>query len=271
MKIPHPSAIDLLTPLAPLPGGTDHTTFSRSRMRAHLLAAITTLLTVTPAMAQPTIARTYPLVTAEGVILHNVSASPVTHAGKRGLRIAATDEVRQRDAMLPLNQQAQFETLAMLPGSDFGDGVIEAELSGTPAAGAAAGARGFVGIAFHVQPDRRTYDAFYLRPTNGRATDQERRNHAAQYIAHPDWPWDRLRRETPSRYEAYVDLVPDVWTKVRIAVRGDTARLYVHDQAQPTLIVNDLKSGRGARGAVALWINPGTVAHFRNVRVHPGR
>jgi hypothetical protein len=42
-------------------------------------------------------------------------------------------------------------------------------------------ARGFAGIAFRVQPDLRTYDAFYLRPTNGRADDQVRRNHAAQY------------------------------------------------------------------------------------------
>ena len=95
-----------------------------------------------------------------------------------------------------------------------------------PAPGAFEGARGFVGIAFRMQEDEKTYDA-YLRPTNGRAKDQERRNHATQYIAHPDWPWSRLRRETPSKYEAYVDLVPDEWTKIKIEVRGGRARLYV--------------------------------------------
>jgi hypothetical protein len=31
--------------------------------------------------------------------------------------------------------------------------------------------------------------------------------------------------------------------------------------------VNDLKTGPDARGAVALWIDSGTVAHFRAVRV----
>ena len=113
----------------------------------------------------------------------------------------------------------------------------------------------------------KTYDAFYLRPTNGRAEDQERRNHAAQYISHPDWPWFRLRKETPSRYESYVDLVPGEWTKIRIEVRGATARLFVHDQAQPTLIVNDVKTGAQASGAIALWLGPGTLAHFRNLRV----
>ena len=52
-------------------------------------------------------------------------------------------------------------------------------------------------------------------------------------------------------------------------VRFDPARLFVHGQPQPTLIVNDVKSGAQARGAIALWIDAGTVAHFRDVRVTP--
>ena len=73
----------------------------------------------------------------------------------------------------------------------------------------------------------------------------------------------------PSRYEAYVDLQPNVWTAIRIEVRGDHARLFVHGQQQPTLIVNDVKSGASATGGVALWINSGTIAHFRNLVVTP--
>jgi hypothetical protein len=64
-----------------------------------------------------------------------------------------------------------------------------------------------------------------------------------------------------------VDLVPGEWTKIKIEVRAERARLYVRDSAQPTLVVNDVKSGPQKRGAVALWVGPGTVAHFRNVRV----
>jgi hypothetical protein len=60
-----------------------------------------------------------------------------------------------------------------------------------------------------------------------------------------------------------------VWTKIKIDVQGDHARLYVHDQEQPTLIVNDLKSGAHSKGGVALWIDQGTVAHFRNLTVQP--
>ena len=84
-----------------------------------------------------------------------------------------------------------------------------------------------------------------------------------------DWPWERLRKETPSRYEAYVELLPGTWTRIRIDVRGERARLYVHGRDQPTLIVNDVKSAASARGAVALWLGPGTVAHFRNLTGTP--
>ena len=120
-----------------------------------------------------------------------------------------------------------------------------------------------------MQPDLTTYDALYLRPTNGRADDQVRRNHSVQYVSHPDWPWYRLRKEFPERYESYVDLEPGRWTRIRIVVQGTSARLYVHGQSQPSLIVNDVKTGAAGSGAIALWINPGTIAHFRDLRITP--
>jgi hypothetical protein len=214
-------------------------------------------------------ARQYALESTTGLRLHNVSAEPVVLEGKKGIRVTLSDEAARRLASTPGGQQAPLEQLASIEGLEFGNGIIEAEIAGAPAPKAPEGARGFVGIAFRLQSDMRTYDAFYLRPTNGRAEDQERRNHAVQYISHPDWPWARLRKETPSKYESYVDLRPGVWTRIKIEVRGDKARLYVHDLEQPTLIVNDVKSGANAKGAVALWLDSGTVAHFRNLSVQP--
>ena len=203
-----------------------------------------------------------------GLRLHNVAAEPVTYEGRRGLRLTVSDDARRAVSQLPANQQYDIESFAVIDGTDFSNGVIEAEISGSPAADAGEGARGFVGIAFRMRDSSR-YDAFYLRPTNGRADDQLRRNHSVQYISHPEFPWERLRRETPGVYESYADLVPGVWTKVRIEVRGEKARLFVNGQAQPVLVVNDVKSGAQAHGAVALWIGPGTVAHFRNLQVSP--
>jgi hypothetical protein len=198
--------------------------------------------------------KSFSLESAAGLRLHNVTVVPETLDGRKGVRVTGSDA---------------SETMAVVEGLEFGNGVIEAEIAGAVKPGAAEGARGFVGIAFRLQGDMKTYDAFYLRPTNGRADDQVRRNHSAQYISHPEWPWFRLRKETPEKYESYVDLVPGQWTKVRIEVNGAQARLYVHGQPQPTLVVNDVKTGPDAKGAVALWLDVGTLGHFRNLKVTP--
>ena len=182
-----------------------------------------------------------------------------------GVEVAAV-EYQGRKAVAVTGKPDATERLAVVPGVVFGDGTIEVELAGAPAATAGRGARGFVGIAFRVQDDPAHFECFYLRPTNGRAEDQLRRNHSAQYIGHPEYPWHRLRKETPGKYESYVDLVPGEWTKVKVVVSGKDARLFVHGAEQPTLIVRDLKLD-AETGAVALWIGPGTVAHFANLRV----
>jgi len=236
------------------------------------VAALTFVLLPGRASAQ---ARHLPLESPDGLGLHNVAAEPATLQGKKGLRLTVSDEALRRwqgrlEGMTPeARAQARLDLLAGIEGLAFSNGAIEAEIAGAPAPGAGGDARGFVGIAFRLQADKQTYDAFYLRPTNGRADDQERRNHSTQYVSLPEWPWFRLRKETPSRYESYVDLVPGEWTKIKIEVRGNQARLYIHGNEQPTLIVNDVKSGAQAKGGVALWLEPGTVAHFRDLTVRP--
>ena len=227
-----------------------------------VLTATATLLLPVATAAQAT---RYPLESVEGLRFHNLSAEPAVLQGKKGLRATISEETLRRIERTQRDPQG----LVWIEDLDFSNGVIEAEIAGALAPGATGEARGFVGVAFRVQEDLETYDAFYLRPTNGRADDQERRNHSAQYISLPQWPWSRLRKETPSKYEAYVDLVPGTWTKVKIEVRGEQARLYVHENEQPTLIVKDVKSGANGPGGVALWLEPGTVAHFRNLTVEP--
>ena len=233
-----------------------------------LLAVAASVALVIPGPAAREV-KQYPLEAATGLRLHNVAAEPAVLQGKKGLRVTISEAaMRQMQSMTP-EERARISQLAVIEGLEFSNGVIEAEIAGAPASGAPEGARGFVGIAFRVKGDMETYDAFYLRPTNGRAEDQERRNHATQYISHPDWPWFRLRKEFPSKYESYVDLMPGVWTKIKFEVRGERARLYVHGQEHPTLVVNDLKTGPNGTGAVALWIDVSTVAHFRNLTVGP--
>src|SRR5881396_2495240 len=185
-----------------------------TRFAAVPLAGVLSALLPSCASAQ---AKRYPLESVDNLRLQNVTAETVTFQGKKGLRLTLAEETARRLESMTPGERARDERvdlLAWIEGLDFSSGVIEVEIAGAPRVGAPEGARGFVGIAFRLQEDGKTYDAFYLRPTNGRAEDQERRNHSAQYVSHPEWPWFRLRKETPSTYEAYVDLAPGAWTKI---------------------------------------------------------
>jgi len=162
--------------------------------------------------------------------------------------------------------QTGEQVLAIVKTSDFKDGTIEAEIAGFPRQGAKPSTRGFIGIAFRVQDHGSRYEAFYLRMTNGRADDQLQRNHSAQYVSHPDFPWKRLREEEPGVYESYVDLVAGAWTRIKIVVSGTKAQIYVNGADQPCLIVNDLKLGE-SHGQVALWTGSDTEAYFSNLAV----
>lgn len=226
-------------------------------LRASRLLIFSATLSILAMGAQQKVqAQKISLDSPEQLKLLNVKAETVTFKGRKALRVldavpaGAGDEGR----------------LVVLPKTDFQDGVIEVDLAGEPGPGAPESARGFIGIAFRVAPDASRFECIYLRPTNGRAEDQVRRNHSVQYISIPGFPWPLLRKDFPEKYETYVDLLPGEWTKVKIEVRGDKARLYVNGVAQPTFLVNDLKQGQ-TKGSIALWIGTGTLAHFSNVRI----
>lgn len=214
-------------------------------MRARFTSVSALVLALAPAI---------PAQTSAQLMAHRVKITETDYMGKHGVKIV-------EDGAVP-NAQAWAE----VKGVSFHNGEIEVELAGKPATGGAAagGARGFIGIAFRMQDGK--YEYIYLRPTNGRADDQVRRNHSVQYSEYPDFDYAESRKQAPEKYESYADLEPGVWTKYRITVDGTKARLYVNGAAQPCLIVNDLKLG-DSTGPVALWIGPGTEGYFTGLKV----
>jgi len=188
---------------------------------------------------------------------NDVVPSITSHDGSRALRLVLTP-----DAETPDNP-----TFARIKDLEFHNGTIEVEVAGRPLPDAPTQARGFIGIAFRIQNDLSAFECMYIRPTNGRSEDQLRRNRATQYFSYPDWKFDRMRTEVPGHYEAYVDLQTGDWTKLKIEVESDKAKLFVHDQEQPTIIVNDLKHGPNSKGAIGLYIDNGTEGFFRNLSV----
>jgi hypothetical protein len=191
--------------------------------------------------------------TADRVIPKNVSIRQTTYKGRSALQV------------LTQPTAANATAYAVVKDATLRDGTIEIDLAGQPAASAGPDARGFIGIAFRIQDDGR-YEYIYLRPTNGRADDQVRRNHSTQYSSFPDFDYARSRQEAPEKYESYVDLQPGEWTRYRVEVDGRKARLYVNGAEQPCLIVNDLKLEPKA-GGVALWVGPGTEGYFSGLKI----
>jgi hypothetical protein len=192
--------------------------------------------------------------TRDQLVPSGVTIEETVHAGRNAIRLIEVDNKRQGG-------------IAVLKEVVFQDGVIEVDVAGRRGPYAVPDDRGFIGVAFRVQPGNDKYEYVYLRPDNGRADDQVRRNHSTQYAAHPDFPWPRLRKESPEKYESYVDLEPGAWTRMRVEVSGTRMRLFVHDAPQPVLIVNDMKYGAGMKGGVALFIGAGTEGFFSAVRV----
>lgn len=201
-------------------------------------------------------AQTFALGDTKDLVLVNVKAEAVEYKGRKAVRITKEKDTARSD----------FDGFALLKGTDFRDGTIEADIALKVTRPPAYRMPGFVGIAFRARPDASRFELFYLRPGNSHADDQAMRNHSVQYTSEPDFGWYKLRREWPWVYEGHVELQTETWTKVKIDVSGRSARLYIHGAEQPSLIVDGLK-GEDLRGGVALWGYQDEEAYFSNLRI----
>ena len=201
-------------------------------------------------------ARTFALSDTKDLVLVNVKAEAVDYKGRKAVRITKDKDTAKRD----------FDGFALLKGTDFQDGAIEADIALKITRPPAYRMPGFVGIAFRARPDASRFELFYLRPGNSHADDQAMRNHSVQYTSEPDFGWYRLRREWPWVYESHEELQTETWTKVKIDVKGRSARLYINGSEQPSLVVDGLK-GEDLRGGVALWGYQDEEAYFSNLRI----
>ncbi len=216
------------------------------------------------------------LVTAFAVGLSAARAQPVDlmKAALQPINVTfTTKEVMGRSAVLVTKNPAVVAvdepTFVKLTGTEFTNGTIEIDVLSRLLEDAPDFARGFIGLAFRINADNSRFESIYLRPTNGRADDQVRRNRSTQYFSYPDFKFDRLRKDAPGKYESYADLALNEWITIRIVVRDDQAQLYVNQSKHPVLVVTDLKHGAKASGAIGLWVDVGTEGYFSNLRVYP--
>jgi hypothetical protein len=181
-----------------------------------------------------------------------VKAEAVEYGGRKAVRLT--------------RQEGDGDGMAFVKGTQFRDGTIDVDVATKITTPPGVRMPGFTGIAFRTSADGSHYELFYLRPRNALSDDQAMRNHAVQYTSEPSYGWEKLRRSWPFIYEAYADLQPDEWTKVKIEVHGRVATLYLNGSEKPALIVDGLK-GEELQGGVALWSYSGEEAYFSNLKI----
>ena len=200
---------------------------------------------------------TYPLDSIDNLTLSKVVAEPTTYKG--------IDSVAMK--LEPGEPGSDINTVAVVEGTNLHNGTIEVDLVGAIAPDAPFFARGFVGLAFRIDDEISQFESIYLRPGNSHAEDPVSRSHSVQYFSFPDYSFEVLRAESPDVYESYADLEVGEWMHMLIEVDGEEALLYVNYATEPTLVVNDLKLGADAEGAVGLWTDAGTEAYFANLKI----
>jgi len=151
--------------------------------------------------------------------------------------------------------------VAYVPGLEFSNGTIELDLRGKDVA-----QQSFVGVAFH-GVDGTTFDAVYFRPFNFRTDDQARRIRAVQYVSHPAYPWQKLRTDSPGKYEKGINPPPDpnAWFHARIVVASPKVTVYVGDATEPSLVVDQLSDRR--KGLVGVWAGNSSGGDFANLKI----
>ena len=178
--------------------------------------------------------------------------------GKEALKVTKDTSIKAVDQ----------PTFVRIHGVDFKNGVIEVNVLSRLLPNAPELSRGFIGVAFRINDSNSKFECIYIRPVNGRASNQLQRNHSIQYFSYPGYDFERFRKEAPGEYEAYTDMGLNEWIKLKIVVRGTQPKLFLYNNKQPSLIVNDLKHGADLSGAIGLWVDVGTEGYFSDLKIY---
>ncbi len=214
------------------------------------------------------------LVIASSALVVRVSVA----SGETGGLRAAPEEITQRKGWIVLGRNVwpalhqgrkavRFDAqpgpgLAWREGFTFSEGVIEADI---------AAFAGHIGLAFWVQ-DSQHYSAVYFRPQN-RPEDPVNGARGVQYVALPEYGWERLRREKGGAYENSAALPPPdsgAWFHVRLEVSRTQVRALINNSTEPCLVINDLLITNKA-GSVGLFMGDRSLGIISNLKVHPTR
>lgn len=158
-----------------------------------------------------------PALNKETLVSARAFMTPTEMDGQKAIRVVMDSSEKLFDQ----------PTFVKLRDMNFTDGVIEVQVLSKFLPNVPDWARGFIGVAFRISGDNQNFEGIYLRPTNGRADDQIRRNHSVQYFSYPGFDFDRMRKDFPEKYESYADMTMNKWIRMMIVVKGQKAQIFL--------------------------------------------
>ena len=160
-------------------------------------------------------------------------------------------------------------TYAKLKGVDFHNGMIEVDMLSRLLPDAPDFARGFIGIASRIAEDDSCFESFYIRPTNSvNATDDPvRQAHGCQYFSYPGYTFEYFRNNNITKYEAPIHNELNQWVHLKAVIEDAHAEFFLNNETEPTLIVDEMFLGSDAHGSVGFFVDIGTEAFFKNLKI----
>lgn len=178
--------------------------------------------------------------------------------GEQVLRVIKSEKIMQFDE----------NTYAKLIDTTFHNGIIEVKMLSRLLPDAPDFARGFIGIAYRISDDDHQFEAFYVRPTNGKQChDPIRKSHGCQYFSYPKYTFEYFRNHHITKYEAPVDIDLNEWIKCKVIIQDNHAEFYINDSVDPILIVSDMKHGFASKGSIGFFVDIGTEAFFKDLTI----
>ncbi|KIA87814.1 hypothetical protein OA85_05185 [Flavobacterium sp. AED] len=198
--------------------------------------------------------------------LKNVTGSIITFQGQKVLKIERDLNALAFDVNR-LESTVDEPTYAKLTDLEFENGTIEVKMySQIQNPSPFQSAQGFIGVAFRIDDTDKAFENIYLRPKVGRSDNQSYRNHTVQYYAYPKFKFETLRKLSPDMYETSAPVAINEWIKLRIEIKGQRAELFVNDAKYSNFIVDTMK-GSTTKGAIALWVDIGTIGYFKDLKI----
>ncbi len=199
-----------------------------------------------------------PALNAENLTPCHIGLETVMLDGEEVLRLFKNDRLETPD----------IGSFAKVEGLDFHNGTIDVNVRSRVLSEYDGPDRGaYVGITFRIAPNESKFESFYLRPTCGlqMTDDPKRQSYATQYFSFPGYTFFYFREFGITQYDRPADIRPNEWIKIHAEISDDHGLFYVNDQLIQD--VSHLIHGKYQRGTIGLFVDTGTEAFFKDLKI----